>query len=314
MKRMTMAMVLLAACAAVSAGPAIWQPAAGHTQMALWPGMPPNPNTVPGAESVRTGTKLIGGKPVTGVTNVSQPTITVYAPTGPNTGAAVVVIPGGGFEGLAMDLEGTDVCDWLAPRGVTCVLLKYRVPSPPYEWRCDCRPHDLALSMPSLADTQRALRLVRAHATAWHIDPHKVGVLGFSAGGFLVAEASTNFKRRIYTPVDPIDKESARSDFALAIYPGHLTTDYRKLNPHIPVSKDTPPTFVLQAENDDVDGVNQALVYFTALKKAGVPAEMHLYAYGGHAFGLRPTQEPITHWPDLADAWMASIGIISRSP
>jgi acetyl esterase/lipase len=167
--------------------------------------------------------------------------------------------------------------------------------------------------MPSLSDTQRALRLVRANASAWHIDPHKVGVLGFSAGGFLVAEASTNFKRRIYAPVDAVDKESARPDFALAIYPGHLTTDYQKLNPNLPVSKDTPPTFVLQAEDDEVDGVNQALVYFTALKKAGVPAEMHLYAHGGHAFGLRPTAEPITRWPALAEGWLTTIGIIPKA-
>lgn len=310
----TVALGLLFACTTASAEHAVWQPTGGRTQVQLWPGTPPNPNTVPGAEYVKTGTRLIGGKTVTAVSNVSVPTITVYAPTGPNTGAAVIVIPGGGFEGLAMDLEGTDVCDWLTPRGVTCVLLKYRVPSPPYEWRCDCRPHNLALSMPSLADTQRALRLVRSKAAVWHIDPHKVGVLGFSAGGFLVAEASTNFKRRIYAPVDAIDRESARPDFALAIYPGHLTTDYRKLNPNILVSKETPPTFVLQAEDDEVDGVNQALVYFTALKKAGVPTEMHLYAHGGHAFGLRPTAEPITHWTDLAEVWMAGIGMTSRSP
>ncbi|WP_425482232.1 alpha/beta hydrolase [Luteibacter yeojuensis] len=309
-----MATCLLMSWGAASAEPALWQPAGGRAQVALWPGTPPHPNTVPGPEYVKTGTDLIGGKPVTWISNVSRPTITIYAPTGANTGAAVIVIPGGGFEGLAMDLEGTDVCDWLTPKGVTCVLLKYRVPSPPYEWRCDCRPHNLALSMPSLADTQRALRLVRSKAATWHIDPHKVGVLGFSAGGFLVAEASTNFKRRIYAPVDAVDKQSARPDFALAIYPGHLTTDYRTLNPNIPVSAETPPTFVLQAEDDEVDGVNQALVYFTALKKAGVPAEMHLYAHGGHAFGLRPTAEPITHWTGLADAWMRGIGMTARTP
>jgi acetyl esterase/lipase len=310
MKLNVLAMALLVLCCGVQAEPAVWQPAGGRVQVPLWPGTPPNPAPVPAAEYVKTGTDLIGGKPVTWVSNVSQPTMTVYAPAGPNTGAAVLVIPGGGFEGLAMDLEGTDVCDWLAPRGVTCVLLKYRVPSAPYDWRCDCRPHNLALSMPSLADTQRALRTIRSRSAEWHIDPKRVGILGFSAGGFLVAEASTNFKRRIYAPLDAVDKQSARPDFALALYPGHLTTDYRKLNPAITVSGDTPPTFVLQAEDDEVDGVNQALVYYTALKKAGVPAEMHLYAHGGHAFGLRETSEPITRWPALAEVWMRSIGVL----
>lgn len=310
MRTFLVALAVALVSSAATAETATWQPAEGRNQVPLWPGQPPNANRVPGPESVKTGTDLIGGKPVTWVTNVSQPTITVYSPASGTTGAAVVVVPGGGFEGLAMDLEGTEVCDWLTPRGVTCVLLKYRVPSAPYDWQCDCRPHNLALSLPSLADTQRALRLVRARAAEWHIDPHKVGVLGFSAGGFIVAEASTNYRKRIYAPVDVVDKESARPDFALAIYPGHLATDYRTLNPNITVTKDTPPTFVLQAEDDHVDGANQALVYYTAMTKAEAPAELHLYAHGGHAFGLRPTAEPITHWPELAEKWLATIGMI----
>jgi len=310
MKPFLVALVVALAAGAASAETSTWPPAEGRAQVPLWPGKPPNANAVPGPESVKTGTDLIGGKPVVWVTNVSQPTITIYAPASRNTGAAVVVVPGGGFEGLAMDLEGTEVCDWLTPRGVTCVLLKYRVPSAPYDWRCDCRPHNLALSLPSLADTQRALRLVRARAAEWHVDPHKVGILGFSAGGFIVAEASTNYRKRIYAPVDTVDKESARPDFALAIYPGHLTTDFHTLNPNIPVTKDTPPTFVLQAEDDHVDGANQALVYYTAMTKAEAPAELHLYAHGGHAFGLRPTAEPITHWPELAEKWLGTIGMI----
>lgn len=310
MKALATAIALMAAFTASNAGAATWEPGGGRTQVPLWPGEPPHANAVPAGEYVKTGPGRIAGKPVTWVSNVSRPTITVYAPTGTNTGAAVLVVPGGGFEGLAMDLEGSEVCEWLAPKGVTCVLLKYRVPSPPYDWHCDCRPHNLALSMPSLADTQRALRLIRARAAGWHVDPHRVGVLGFSAGGFIVAEASTVFDRRIYPPGDAVDKESARPDFALAIYPGHLATHDSKPNPNLPVSKDTPPTFVLQAEDDEVDGVNQALVYFAALKKAGVPAEMHLYAHGGHAFGLRPTAEPITRWPALAEAWLVTIGVI----
>ncbi len=311
MKPSAMFLCLLVACGCAHAESKAWQPAAGQAQMPLWPGTPPDARPMPGPEETSTNPKsLIGGKPVTAVKNVSQPTMTIYAPQGNNTGAAVVVFPGGGFEILAMDLEGTEVCDWLTSRGITCVLLKYRVPSEPYRWQCNCRPHNLSLSVPALQDAQRALRLVRAHAAEWHLDPHKVGVLGFSAGGYLVAEASTNFKRRVYAPVDAVDKESSRPDFALAIYPGHLATEEGKLNPHVPVSRDTPPTFLLQAEDDHVDGVNQAQVYYEALKNADVPVEMHLYAEGGHAFGLRATSRPITRWPALAETWMAGLGIL----
>lgn len=309
MKSWLIALCLWATCGWVH-GEDIWQPAAGHAQLPLWPGTPPNAKPMPGPETTWTSTKTIAGKTVSGVKNVAQPTLTVYAPTGNGNGTAVVVFPGGGFEILAMDLEGTDVCDWLTAKGVTCILLKYRVPSVPYVWQCNCRPHNRMLSVPALQDAQRALRLVRAHAAEWHIDPHKVGVLGFSAGGYLVAEASTQFKRRVYTPVDATDKESARPDFALAIYPGHLADDKDVLNPNVAPPRDTPPTFVLQAEDDHVDGVNQALVYYDALRKADVPAELHIYAHGGHAFGLRPTAEPIMHWPALAEVWMRGIGMM----
>jgi acetyl esterase/lipase len=255
---------------------------------------------------------LIAGKPMTAVTNVTQPTMTVYAPTGKNTGAAVVVFPGGGFQILAMDLEGTEACDWLTSKGITCILLKYRVPGVPYNWHCDCRPNNYAISTPSLEDAQRALRLVRFHAAQWNIDPHKIGVLGFSAGGYLVAETSTNFNRHLYAPVDTADKESSRPDFAVAVYPGHLATDNNAPNPNVPASRETPPTFLVQAEDDYTDGVNQSLVYYSVLKKAGVPVEMHLYAQGGHAFGLRPTKLPITDWPRLVDAWLQTIGIVQN--
>ncbi|UJJ58288.1 alpha/beta hydrolase [Rhodanobacter denitrificans] len=310
MKPWVIAVCLLAACGGVHAATTVWQPAAGHAQIPLWPGTPPNAKPMPGAEYTTTSKKLIGGKAVVSVVNVSRPTMTVYGPTGKNTGTAVVVFPGGGFQGLAMDLEGTEVCDWLTSRGITCVLLKYRVPSIPYVWQCDCRPHNFALSVPSLEDAQRTMRLVRAHAAPWHIDPHRVGVLGFSAGGFLVAEISTNFARPLYAPVDAADRESARPDFAMPIYPGHLATDDDKFNANVPVSRDTPPTFLVQAEDDYVDGVNQSLAYYIALKNAKVPAEMHLYAHGGHAFGLRPTSNPITHWPALAETWLRTIGML----
>ena len=302
MKLWTIAMCLLAICGSASAKTTVWQPTAGHTQIPIWPGVAPDEQPVPGPETETQGA----------VTNVTRPTMTVYTPKGKNSGAAVVVFPGGGFQILAIDLEGTEVCDWLISRGITCVLLKYRVPSAPYVWQCDCRPHNLVTSVPSLEDAQRTLRLVRFHAAEWHIDPHKIGVLGFSAGGYLVAEVSTRFKRRLYTPVDAADKESSRPDFAVAVYPGHLATDDDTLNPNVPVSPETPPTFLAQAEDDNVDGVHQSLVYYAALKKADVPVEMHLYAHGGHAFGLRRTQFPITDWPRLVEAWLRTIGIVQN--
>lgn len=303
--------LLLAACVVAPAWSAAWQPAPGRTQVSVWPASPPDAQAMPGPESetVRSD-HLVAGKPWTAVTNVSRPTLTVYPPQGTNTGAAVVVFPGGGFQVLAIDLEGTEVCSWLNSVGVTCVLLKYRVPSAPYAWRCKCYDHGvLAQSTPSLQDAQRAIRLVRANAARWHVDAHKVGVIGFSAGGYLVAETSADFARKEYVPVDAVDKESARPDFAIAIYPGHITLGHG-LNPNLHFNHDTPPTFVLQAEDASMDKVRQSLVYYTALANAGVPAELHIYAHGGHAFGLRPAGLPITHWPRLVEQWLRTLGVL----
>jgi acetyl esterase/lipase len=246
------------------------------------------------------------------VTNITRPTMTVYSPEGTNTGVAVVVLPGGGFEGLATDIEGTDVRDWLTPKGITCVLLKYRVPSLPYDWRCKCRHDGYAVPTLALEDLQRAIGLVRSHAAEWQINPQKIGVIGFSAGGYLVAEISTHFEHRLYAPVDGADKASCRPDFAMAIYPGHLGKkrgDGFELNPNVPVTPQTPTTFLLQAEDDHVDTVNDALAYYIGLKNAGVPVEMHLYAQGGHAFGLQPTKFPISQWPRSAETWLKTIGM-----
>ena len=201
MKPLLFVFCFVYACVGLSAQKrnTVWQPSPGHAQMPIWPGAAPDPQPVAGPEYAETSGKdfLPGGRPAVGVSNVTRPTITVYSPEGKNTGAAVVVFPGGGFQGLAMGLEGTEVCDWLTSRGVTCILLKYRVPSAPYVWRCNCRPHNLSLSTPSLQDAQRSVRLVRFHAAEWRIDPRRIGVLGFSAGGYLVAEVSTHFGDRL---------------------------------------------------------------------------------------------------------------------
>ena len=234
--------------------------------------------------------------------------MTVYSPQVSNTGAAVVVFPGGGYQVLAIDLEGTEACDWLTSKGITCVLLKYRVPCVKVGPYRDCRT--------ALQDAQRTVGLVRFHAADWKIDPGKIGVLGFSAGGHMVVAMSTHFAKRHYPPVDAADKESCRPDFAIALYPGHLAVREKSfvLNPDIRVTSRTPPTFMVQAENDPVDPVENSLVYYAALRKAGVPAELHVFQTGGHAFGLRPTDSPITRWPELLEIWLRTIGIIPRQP
>ncbi|MGE5325698.1 MAG: alpha/beta hydrolase [Deltaproteobacteria bacterium] len=315
---MTKSLIFILCLGLVSAGlgaqTPVWQPSPGHTQIPIWPGTPPDAQPVPGPEVTTAVEHLVAGSPWHWVSNVSRPTMTVYSPQGKNTGVAIVVFPGGGFEGLAIDLEGTEVCDWLTSRGITCVLLKYRVPSLPFDWHCKCRPDNFVKPALALEDAQRTIGLVRFHAADWHINPHKIGVLGFSAGGYLVAEISTNFERRTYPPIDGADDASCRPDFAVALYPGHLRTDRNELelNPNVPVTRQTPPTFLLQAEDDHVDSVNDSLVYYIALKNAGVPVEMHLYAHGGHAFGLRRTAQPITAWPELVEKWLGTIGMIPK--
>jgi acetyl esterase/lipase len=318
MKAVVLALCALLALGCECAAAEVWQPSPGHAQIPIWPGTPPDNKPMPGPESIMGVKHLVAGRPWLAAANVLQPTMTVYSPKGANTGAAVVVFPGGGFEVLAIDLEGTEVCDWLTAKGITCVLLKYRVPSEPYDSKCDCRPHNLVTSTRSLEDAQRTMGLVRLHAKEWHIDPHKIGVLGFSAGGYLGAEISTKYQQRLYAPVDEADKQSARPDFAVLVYPGHLATGEgdghmptgdKGLNPNVPVTASTPPTFLVQAENDNTDGINQVLVYYAALQKAGVPVEMHLYAEGGHAFGLRRTTLPITGWPRLVETWLHTIGM-----
>jgi acetyl esterase/lipase len=249
--------------------------------------------------------------------------MTVYAAQDRNTGVAVVVFPGGGYRALAMGGEGTEICDWLTSHGITCVLLKYRVPGSGPWWDDENKRRVYPKVQTALQDAQRTLGLVRQHAAQWQIDPHKVGVIGFSAGGHLVAAVSTHFEQRTYAPVDAADQLSCRPDFAIVAYPGHLwahededraTRDQTALSlrPDITVRADSPPTFLVQAEDDPVDSVQQSLTYYVALKKAGVPAEMHLYAEGGHAFGLRPTKLPIAQWPRLVETWLRTIGMTSQ--
>ncbi len=263
----------------------------------LWPGDAPGEKSDIGAETDQPQ------KPdgVTRITNVTKPTITLFpAPADKATGTAVIVCPGGGYNILAWNKEGTEVCEWLNSIGVTGVLLKYRVPK-----RAGLEKH-----APMLQDAQRALGLVRHRAKEFGIDPQRIGILGFSAGGHLSAAASNNFTERTYPPVDAADRVSCRPDFALLIYPAYLTVkeEADKLAPEMKVTKDTPPTFLVMTQDDGVR-VECALFYYLALKNAKVPAEMHLYPTGGHGYGLRPSEHAVSTWPQRAAEWMKVRGL-----
>jgi acetyl esterase/lipase len=292
-----------------------WEPAPPGVQTPLWPeGLKIAAPATPGEERYGETEAQIAGRAMTMIEHVSVPTMTIYRPTATNTGAALLVFPGGGYRVLAIDLEGTEVCDWATAKGLTCVVLKYRVPgSGPY-WadECNCRR---APSVPmALQDAQRAMGLLREQAATLGIDPHKIGVIGFSAGGRMVADIS-NTRERTYRTVDAADRQSSRPDFAMVLYPGHLwTRPGVTLTPEVKIAADAPPTFIVQAEDDATDDIRESLTYYLALSQAKIPAEMHLYSKGGHAFGLRATTNPVTSWPVLAEKWMSSIGILPAAP
>ena len=271
--------------------------------MPLWPDKAPGETAVlpPEADIYTTADGLIAGRPLIRLGNVSRPTITIYKPDpAKDTGAAVLVCPGGGYFILAMDLEGSEVCEWLNSIGVTGILLKYRVP----------RREGLPAYVPPLQDAQRALGLVRSQAGELGIDPHRIGVLGFSAGGHLSAALSNNHSVRTYPVVDATDQMSCRPDFCVLIYPGSLTVKEKNdaIAPELPVSEtNTPPTFIALTQDDGVR-VETGLFYYLALKNAQVPVEMHLYPRGGHGYGLRRTENTVTSWPDRVADWMKASG------
>jgi acetyl esterase/lipase len=306
-------MMSLVGNAAEAATSTAWQAPSGYRQIPIWPGSAPDMAGVPQPPERVEVTKapdVVAGRPYTGVYDVTAPTMTIFPAKGHNTGAAMIVFPGGGFQMLAIDLEGTEICDWMTSKGMTCILLKYRVPNSDdhYDRHCNC--HVTPKVRRALQDAQRTIRLVRSRARELKIDPHKIGVIGFSAGGYLVAETSNVFAAA-YKPVDAIDRVSSRPDFAIAAYPGHIWRGNGwDMDPSLHVTGQTPPTFIVQAWDDKVDGIRQSLIYAHALENAGVPAEVHLFAKGGHAFGLRQTRHPITGWPALVENWLKEIAIL----
>jgi acetyl esterase/lipase len=301
---MTAVLSTVAASAQTAATqPVGWPPAPDHQTISVWPGAAPGAPTDLGPEADTTTAKdnLIAGRSVVRLGNVARPTLTLFRPKGKANGAAVVVFPGGGYRILAIDLEGTEVCDWLNSFGVTCALLKYRVPGTgPYP-----------KSSAALQDAQRAMSLVRQHAAEWGIDPNRVGTLGFSAGGHLSAAMANLHEHRLYEPVDEADKLSCRPDFSVVIYPGYLALADQNYapNPEIKPGPQTPPSFVLQAEDDPVHMEN-AMVYYQQLKNAKVPAELHIYADGGHGYGLRATGDSAAVWPRDVERWLRTIRMV----
>ncbi|AQR63596.1 xylanase [Brevundimonas sp. LM2] len=238
--------------------------------------------------------------------------MTVYPPKGRNTGAAVVVFPGGGFRAVVITLEGTEICDWITARGMTCILSKYRVPGSNHYWNPDCRCVIDPKPPRALQDAQRTIRLVRARAAELGIAPDKIGVIGFSAGGYLVAQTSNIFDPS-YDPIDGTDDVSSRPDFAIAFFPGHLCRG-GALDPGIQVTERTPPTFLIQAWDDPVDPICNSTLYARALNEANVSSEVHLFARGGHAFALRRDHSPDTVWPGLVETWLVQIGVLTELP
>lgn len=242
----------------------------------------------------------VGGASVLRLSGVSDPTITIYpASDEVATGAAMVVCPGGGYEILAYDLEGDEICQWLNEIGVTAVLLKYRVP----------RRTGLEKHTAPLQDVQRAISLVRSKAEELNLDPQRIGVMGFSAGAHLAAMASTSYDKRTYPEVDAADKLSCKPDFCLLVYPAYLDGPNFTIAPELKVTAQTPPTMLVQTE-DDKSYINSSLFYYYALKEAGVPATMHLYSKGGHGYGLRDTGNAVNEWPYRAEEWFMELGVI----
>jgi len=268
---------------------------AGGKTLLLWPG------GAPGAE---------------GTADVDQPTLTVYLPSGVNaTKTGVVVAPGGGYQHLSMTKEGSDVAHWLNDHGVAAFVLKYRL-GPTYH-----NPIELG-------DAQRAIRMVRASAAEYGIAPDHLGMWGFSAGGHLTASAGTHFDAGNPSATDVIDRQSSRPDFLILAYPVITMMDpyvhagsrqyllgdnpdtalEQSMSAELQVTKDTPPTFLFSTTDDKTVPVMNSVMFYSALVKAGVPAEMHLFQHGSHGSGLGVGNPGLSVWPDLLIKWMRERG------
>lgn len=279
------------------------------TVVDLWPGSPPGDTTTlpPEADTTKPTDRPVAGKRVMRIGNVSTPQLHVFRPAPEkDTGAAVVICPGGGHHILAWDLEGTEVAEWLNGLGVTGIVLKYRVPARDKDRRW----------FAAVQDTQRAISVVRARAAEWKIDPHRLGVCGFSAGGETAGRTALA-QKRFYDRVDAADEQACRPDFAMLVYPAYFVEkddkgkDLPRLRGDLTVNKDAPPMFLVHAFNDPVTP-QSSLLLASALKEAGVPAEVHIFPTGGHGYGLRPTEEAVSRWNIRAGEWLKESGWLKK--
>jgi acetyl esterase/lipase len=291
-----------------------WQPTADSLQVPLWPAsvVLAKPDSGDRPEATGNGSPLVGGRKWHWASYVTRPTMTIYKPKGPNSGAAMLVLPGGGFRAVATDLEGTEICDWIVLQGMTCAVLKYRTPQ---VWPMVNGKQQRPKVLLGLEDAQRAIGLLREQAAVYGIDPHRIGAIGFSAGAYLVANLS-NTEDRTYPIADAADRQSPRPDFAVVAYTARMLDNSKgrnslELQPWVKVSAKAPPTLIIHAMDDPVDDIRQPMAYALALSDAGVPVDMRLYAKGGHAFGMRPTADPVTtEWPGQLRQWLHGIGVL----
>ncbi len=268
----------------------------------LWPGAAPHETGEFGPETIIPNRP--GGKQALRITQVVEPTLSVFRPSkAADTGCAVVICPGGAYRHLAFDLEGTEIAKWFNTIGVTAIVLKYRVP----------RRSETEIQPAPLSDVQRAIRIARSNAKKWGIDSQRIGVMGFSAGGHLAVMAATHWDRPTYDRIDETDEIDCRPNFLIPVYPAYLVDrkDSSRLVDDVRVTEQTPPSFIVVAE-DDADRAVGAALLFIALKKAKVVSELHIYSKGGHGYGLRPSELPVSSWPRRCHDWMKTSGLLEH--
>jgi acetyl esterase/lipase len=291
-----------------------WQPSADGTQVPLWPAnvILAKPDSGDHPETTGNGSPLVGGRKWHWASYVTRPTMTIYRPKGDNTGAAMLVLPGGGFHAVATDLEGTEICDWVVEQGMTCAMLKYRTPQ---VWLRQNGKQQRPKVLLGLEDAQRAMSLLRHNASTYEINPQKIGVIGFSAGAYLAANMS-NTEERTYPLTDVADEHSTLPAFAIIAYTARMLDNSKgknslELQRWVTISTKAPPTLIIHAMDDSVDDIRQPMAYALALNDAGVPVDMRVYASGGHAFGMRSTADPITtQWPGQVKQWLQNLGVL----